>query len=309
MNKKIIPLIIITFLMLSLLIGIFIYKKYTSQLATMSNKINAVTSFYPIYFLTSKIGGDLVDVTNLTPAGTEPHDYEPTAQDIVKIKRSEMLVLNGGGLEAWSDDLKNIVGANNAKIIVLGDDLVSQEVSEGGEIVKDPHIWLNPLLTVQMAEKITVGLIEIDLANRNYYQSNFNVLKNELVNLDNEYKRELSNCKKRKIITAHNAFSYLAKEYDIEQIPIAGLSPEEEPSIQQLAEIARVARENEIKYIFFESLANPKLSETIAQEVGAQTLVISPIEGVIAEELDQGKNYFTEMRENLKNLKKAMECS
>ncbi|EKE22133.1 MAG: Periplasmic solute binding protein [uncultured bacterium] len=274
----------------------------------MSNKISVTTSFYPIYFLTSQIGGDLIDVANLTPAGTEPHDYEPTAQDIIKIKKSRLLFLNGGGLEVWSDDIKKGIGISTPKIINLGDELINQQSKENSQDKKDPHIWLSPILAIKMAEKITASLVEVDSVNKDYYQSNFDILKTELINLDSDYKKGLANCLKNDIVTAHAAFGYLTQTYGINQISIAGLSPEEEPSIQQLAEVAKIAKENEIKYIFFESLTNPKLSQTIAREVGAQTLVLNPIEGLSENDLKQGKNYLTEMEKNLENLKIALEC-
>lgn len=308
MRKESKKISIIIAMALMLFVGVFVSVKNRNAPATMDDKISVVTSFYPIYFLTAQIGGDLVNVYNLTPAGIEPHDYELTSQDIVKVKKSKMLVLNGGGLEVWSNDLKKIVGINNPKVVLLSDGLINQEMIENGENKKDPHIWLSPSLAVKMSEKIVANLIEIDSGNKEYYQSNFNVLKTELINLDVSYKKELANCGKRSIITAHNAFGYLAKDYGISQISIAGISPEEEPSIQKLAQVAKIAKENEIKYIFFESLSNPKLSQTIAREVGAETLVLNPLESLSKEDIERGKNYFTEMKENLNNLKKALEC-
>ena len=123
------------------------------------------------------------------------------------------------------------------------------------------------------------------------------------------YRQGLSNCAEKNIITSHAAFGYLATTYGLNQVSISGLSPDAEPSPQQLADIVKFAKDSHVKYIFFESLVSPKLSQAIANEVGAQTLVLNPIEGLSDEELAQGKDYFSIMRNNLKNLQTALQCA
>lgn len=307
-SKKISMSVIIA-MALVLFVGVFVAVKNINTPATMDNRISVVTSFYPIYFLASQLGGDLVNVANLTPAGTEPHDYELTAQDIVKIKKSELVFLNGGGLEVWGDDIAKSFKLGKPEIVILGDALINQEINSESGTKKDPHIWLSPTFAIKMAEKIATELSRIDPQNKSYYESNLSILKTKLINLDSAYEVGLKNCKRKDFITAHSAFGYLAQTYKLKQVSIAGLSPEEEPSSQQLAEVAKFARENEIRYIFFESLTSPKLSETIAKEVGAQTLVLNPIEGLSQTEINRGKNYLTEMEKNLENLKIALECN
>lgn len=319
MNRKRIKLFLVAMLCLVLAGLVFIYFKNNNKISVISDdRINVATSFYPIYFLTSEIGGDLLNVINITPAGTEPHDYEPTAQDILQIGKSELLFLNGGGLEVWSEKVLNVMNLDGPKVVVVGEELINKEAitlrtNEESEynkaIQKDPHVWLDPVLMIRMAEKISTELSNVDLENATYYQNNLGSLKNKLVELDSDYEVGLQNCKTRNFVTAHSAFGYLAERYELNQISIAGLSPEEEPSSRQLAKVAEFAKENQLKYIFFESLTNPKLSETIAKEVGAQTLVLNPIEGLSSEDASQGKNYFTEMEKNLENLKVALECN
>lgn len=126
--------------------------------------------------------------------------------------------------------------------------------------------------------------------------------------LDKDYRSGLSKCNKKDIITSHAAFGYLAKEYGFNQLAIAGLSPDEEPTLQTLKNISDFAKKNNVQYIFFESLVSPKLSETIANEVGAKTLVLNPLEGLSIQDIAEGKNYFTEMRSNLNQLKIALQC-
>lgn len=283
-----------------------------------SSKIKVVTSFYPLYFFTSEIVGDKADVSNLIPSGVEPHGYEPTARDMTLIESSNLLVLNGGGLEGWGENIQSNLNKDKTKVVVAGEGLTTKimEEEEHEEHAEeghhhdgiDPHIWLSPILAQQMVDKIEFGLSEIDPNNSSYYKSNAEVLKNKLSVLDEEFKKGLATCGSKDIITSHAAFAYLASAYGLNQIPIAGLSSEEEPSSKEMAEIVKFAKDNNVKYIFFESLISPKLSETIAKEIGAQTLLLNPIGGLTEDEINSGKDYFSEMRNNLANLRIALKC-
>ena len=272
-------------------------------------KISVVTSFYPLYFFAHRIGGDKADVTNITPAGSEPHDYEPTPQDMAKIEKSQLVVLNGGHLEAWGDDVEKNIDPKNTAIVVAGEGLTTQQVEEEGETITDPHVWLSPLLAEKMVDKITEGFVKADMGNKDYYQANGSALKQDLARLDTAYRSGLTSCQSKDIITSHAAFGYLATTYGLNQVPIAGLSPDAEPSSQELIDIAAFAKKNNVKYIFFESLVSPKLAQTVATEVGAQTLVLNPIEGLTDEELAENKTYLTEMQSNLDHLKIALRCN
>lgn len=291
--KIFIPLIILLLVSISL----FFYNNKKNK----DDKILVVASFYPVYFVTSQIGGDLIELKNLTPDGLEPHDYELTTGDLIEVRKSDLLVINGGGVESWENKVPEIKG-NSQKVIVLANEL-------GNEGIKnDPHYWLSPRLMIKEAEKISLELSRIDPKNHQYYNSNLDILRTKLTNLDNLYKKELLNCKKRDIVTSHEAFGYLTRDYDLKQVSIAGLSSQEEPSLEKMVEITNFAKGNDIKYIFFESLVSPELSEAIAREIGAQTLVLNPIEGFTNEEIGRGENYFTAVDKNLNNLKIALEC-
>ncbi len=286
-------------------VGIF---KHSVNNSTLNKNLQVSASFYPLYFFSSQIGGDKATVDNITPAGAEPHDYDPTTQDIANIEKGNMLILNGG-VEAWGDKIKANLTGTNVKVVVAGDELLSKQLVEAGETMKDPHVWLNPDLAKKEVEKITEGYIAIDPGNTNFYKENQTTLDKKLDQLDSEYKAGLANCQSKDIITSHAAFAYLAERYGLNQVAISGLSPDEEPSAQQLADVATFAKKNNVKYIFFESLVSPKLSETIANEVGAKTIVLDPIEGISDDDIKQGKNYFTVMEDNLKNLQTALSCS
>ena len=160
-----------------------------------------------------------------------------------------------------------------------------------------------------MVDRIASGYQQSDPNNKNYYQANADSLKAKLQQIDLAYRQGLSHCLTKNIITSHAAFGYLAKTYGLNQVAIAGFSPDAEPSPQQLAVIAKFAEQNQVKYIFFESLVSPKLAQTIASEIGAQTLVLNPLEGLSDQELAQGKNYLSVMQDNLSNLQTALQCT
>lgn len=291
-----------------------------------AQKLQVVTSFYPLYFIASEIGGDKAEVRSITPAGVEPHEYEPTPQDLVAIQRSDLLILNGAGFEAWG---ANVVSAiPSSKVLLAGEALATLEGNpheheheheheegheheheeEHEEHVADPHVWLSPVLAGKMADEILQSFQKADADNASYYAGNAARLKESLAALDAEYTQGLAQCDKKDIITSHAAFGYLAAAYGLRQVPISGLSTEAEPSAKDLADIANFAKENDVKVIFFESLVSPKLSQTIAREVGAQTMALDPIEGIAGDKLAAGVNYLTQMRANLANLKVALEC-
>lgn len=302
---------IIIFLVIVIVIvgGVWFFKsRATGPSAPVSTKLQVTTSFYPLYFFTTQIAGDRADVTNIIPTGAEPHDYEPSAQDIIEMTNSKLLLLNGGGLEAWGDKIAQVINPSHTLIVTVGQDITNQMVNENGANIVDPHIWLSPPLAKTIVEKIVAGFAQVDPNNSVYYEMNAQALLLKLDDLDNAYKTGLANCASADIITSHAAFGYLATAYHLNQIPIAGLSPDAEPSPKQLGDIVQLAKKDNIKYIFFESLASPKLSETIAHEVGAQTLVLNPIEGLTPDEVAQGNDYFTEMQKNLENLQLALGC-
>ncbi len=324
MNKKyVIGLVFLCFLAI---LFFALNQKTHDEVSSKSDKLQVTASFYPLYFFASEIGGDKAEVTNLTPAGAEPHDFEPTAEDMARIQDSQLLVLNGGGLEPWGEDvMKN--NSLETSIIIAGEGLTTlkgeeheheegHEEEEGTheeehahEEVLDPHIWLSPILAEKMVDKITEGFVASDTGNKDYYIANASSLKARLAELDGLYKDGLQTCADRNIITSHSAFGYLAVAYDLKQVSITGLSPEAEPSPRELADIAKFAIDNNVKYIFFESLVSPKLAQTLANEVGAQTLVLNPLEGLTEGEIKEGKDYFTEMKSNLNNLQTALQCS
>lgn len=271
-------------------------------------RITIAASFYPLYFFASRIGGSRAEVLNMTPSGVEPHDYELTPKDMANIGRSRLIIVNGGGLEPWSDRIEGIVDASKTKVIAAANGVLTrkEEGGDGAEI--DPHAWLSPIVAGSLAQSILEGFVAVDPGNAEEYRKNAKALQEELSILDVEYRDGLAHCESRDIVTAHSAFGYLASSYGLRQMPIAGLSPDAEPSLKDLGNIAAFARSSGVRYIFFESLSSPKLAEAIAKEVGVGTLVLNPIEGLTPDEEAAGMNYFSEMRSNLSHLRQALSC-
>lgn len=279
-------------------------------------KLQVYTSFYAIYDFTNKIGGDKIQLYNLVPTGTEPHDWEPTAGNMLSLETADILFYNGLGMEHWVDTVANSLDNKNITFAALSSapnlDLLNgthdhddNENHNDSDSI-DPHIWLNPQNVVREAEYIKNILSEKDPKNKNYYEQNFNDFKKNLDLLDADYKEQLSTFSNRNIVVAHEAYSYLCNAYNLTQVAINGISADAEPSPAKMAEISDFVKNNNVKYIFTEELLNKKTAETIANETGAQLLILSPFEGLTDEQIQNGDDYISVMYKNLENIKKAL---
>lgn len=285
-----------------------------------NDKPVVVTSFYPLFYFTSAIAGDTMNVISLVPPGVEPHDWEPTPQDVVAVQNSKLFIINGAGFEGWADKLIDAAG-NDDRVVVTasGIDLLSKRTAttdekkgieqENKEGAVDPHIWLDPANSQQIVLNIANALAIVQPINRELYLNNVNSLVQELTTLDNDFKQGLANCKKHELFTSHAAFGYLAERYGLIQVSLAGLSPDAEPTPSRMADLIWLGKSHNATHIFFETLASPKLAEALAREIGAIPLVLNPIEGLTQDEQLQGKNYISIMRENLHNIRIALDCT
>lgn len=265
-------------------------------------------SFYPLWFFTQQVAGDRAAVFNVTPPGIEPHDYEPTAQDLTRIEAASLVILNGAGFEPWGDKVTANVDTHRTLVVAVADDLTSLQIIQDGRTAVDPHVWLAPLIARRMVDRIAQSLEHADPAEAAEYASNASRLDSRLADLDAAYRQGLAHCATRSITTSHAAFGYLAAAYGLEQNPIAGLSPDAEPSPRQLAGVVRLAQARGVTTIFFERLVSPKLAETVAHEIGARTLVLDPLEQLTKGDLLAGRDYFSIMMQNLANLEAGLQC-
>ena len=259
-----------------------------------------VTSFFTLWDFTRQVAGERAEVVSLVPPGVEPHDWEPSPQDVVQARKARLFVYNGAGFEQGADRLlKEIAGSGALPVNTTG----GLPLADG-----DPHVWLDPVLAQAQVDAISAGLTQADPEGRAGYGERATAYKAKLAALHADFEAGLRECARRDVVTSHAAFAYLTRRYRLNQVPVLGIAPESEPSPADLARLVRFARKADVRYIFFETLVSPKLAETLAREVGAKTLVLNPIEGLTKTEAAAGKDYLALMRENLANLRTALEC-
>ncbi len=290
-------------------------------------KLSVSASFYPLAYLAEQVGGDKVSVTSVIPNGLEPHDFEPTPQNVIALRSTKAFIYNGNGLDTWAERLKPelesagvvVIAASQAvtalstveeSIIVVGEESGHEEESEVHEDhgAFDPHIWLDPIRARQISELIRDTYIALDPVNADYYRTRSAELATRLGGLHDEYEKTLANCSTRNVVVSHDAFNYLAKRYNLTMQAIAGLSPDSEPSIKRLAELTDFVKKEKVSTIFFETLVSKNLADTLAQETGVTTAVLNPIEGLTADDLAANRNYEIIMRNNLQALSQALVC-
>ncbi|MBU5294742.1 zinc ABC transporter substrate-binding protein [Anaerosalibacter bizertensis] len=295
--KKYISIVLI--IAISLLVGCA--NDNTTKKDT-DGKLVVYTSFYPQYYLAKEIGKDKIDIHSIVPNGVEPHDFEPSMKQIKEVQNANIVVYNGADMEHWMDKLLETIDKKEVDII---------NSSEFVELVKlegrpDPHIWLDPLNMDKIGLEIKNSLVKMDEKNQEFYEKNYAELSSKLQKLNEEYEAVLKDKKRDTILVSHSAFIYITEKYDIEQISVTGISPEEEPSPKVISELIDIAKTKELEYIFLETLASPKTADIIAEEAKLEVLTLNPLEGLTKKEENNGEDYISIMEKNLENLKKAL---
>ena len=272
----------------------------STALTKPASTLNIVASFYPILEFVKQVGGDRVAVTSLIPVGVEPHDFEPTIQQIQNAERADIVFFNGLGFESsWINKI------NNDKLV---DTSLGANITKGGNAI-NPHIWLDPILVKKQVKNIENALIKLDPANKEYYQNNAINFTRTLDSLDAHIRSTLQTCDKKDFIAFHDAFSYFANRYGLKQHSIQGISPEGEVLPQRIQEMVELAKNLGINVVYSEELVDPRFAEVIAGEIpNGKVLTLSPIEGIDTEEQAAGIGYLDKMRENIANLKIGLKC-
>lgn len=288
----------------------------------VDGRVSVIASFYPVAEIASRVGGDRVRVTNLTPAGVEPHDRELTSRQVDQLEDAGLVVYLGQGFQpaievvsrrnSGSLDVLEAVSLEKGAFnpVEAGEDHAGDESEDehAEESDLDPHFWLDPTLMAKAVDAVSDALVELDADGADVFGANAQAYKDELAALDAEFEAGLATCDRREMVTSHAAFHYLARRYGLAQLPIAGLSPDAEPDPSRLAELADEIREKGITTVFFEELVSPAVAETLAREVGVATAVLSPLEGLTERDAEAGKDYAAVMRENLAGLRHALGC-
>jgi zinc transport system substrate-binding protein len=272
--------------------------------AAGDGKLRVVAAFYPLQYVAEQVGGDRVLVSNLVKPGAEPHDLELQPNQVAELSRANLVVYLRGFQPAVDEGVDQQAKDKSVDAAAVGP---LHEAPPGSEEPgEDPHIWLDPTRFAAVADKVAEWLAKVDEPNRDAYLDRAHALRTKLVALDEEFNKGLAQCQRREIVTSHAAFGYLADRYKLTQIPITGLSPEEEPTPQRLAAVAQQARQHKATTIFFETLVSPKVAQSLASEIGAKAEVLDPIEGI-----DEGssEDYLSVMRSNLSTLRGALGCT
>lgn len=264
-------------------------------------KIKVSVSFNAMKEFAEAVGKDKVEITAMIPAGTEPHDFEPKAQDLVGLSSAKVFVYSGLGMEPWAE--KAVQAANNANLISVeasrGADAIKntepEEIEEHGQY--DPHIWLSLKGAELAAKNIKDALVKADPANKDYYEKNCNDYVSQLDGLYKEYNGKFRAVGKKSFVTGHAAFAYLCRDFGLEQNSVEDTFAEGEPTAKQLAELVEYCKKNKVTTIFAEEMASPDVSKTLANEVGAKVETIYTMESS-----EDNLTYLQRMRHNLSKI-------
>ena len=266
---------------------------------TDNSKLQVISSFYPLHEFSQNVGQEKVDATLLVPVGVAPHDWGPTIKDVQRMQKSDLIIINGIGFENWIDNLEEtnyqgvIVDTSNG---ILDKNLSQEQINSSG----DPHIWLNPVYAQIQVQNIANAFSDSDPKNQQYYQLNAAKYIEELEFLDLKIRNELSDCN-QDFVAFHDAFSYFADEYNLNQHTIIlSNNPHGEATAKTLENVISTAKKLNIKVIFSEENVNTKTSEIIANEIDGKVLILSPIE------VFTDGTYISKMTENLNNLREAL---
>lgn len=272
----------------------------TACAATNRSGEQVVVSFYPLQYVAQRIVGSHASVSNLTKPGVEPHELELRPSQIADISAADVVFYEKGLAPSFDD----AVAQNTPEHVVDTTSTVALRQGDGG---KDPHFWQDPTLLAKAASAFTTVMAKADPDHAAAYRANDADLQADLTKLDQELEQGLAHCRTRTLVVSHDAFEYYGRRYDLDVEPIAGLSPDAEPSAKHLAQLADLARTKGITTIFNETLASPKLADTLASDVGITTAVLDPIEGLTSKDPDA--DYLSLMRDNLRAIQKAGGCT
>lgn len=303
--------------------------------AQTDESLTIATSFYPLQYVVERIVDERAEVTNIG-AGRDPHDFQPSTQDVLRLQTADLAVFQGAGFEPWADAQIDRLRADGVSVFIAADRIELQagghahaeeahaeeddhsdeadredehaaeedDHAEDDHAGLDPHTWLDPIRLSETVGQVVVEISRLDPANAATYEANAAMLQSELLQLDAEYQARLGQCALSEVITSHDAFGYVADRYGFSIHTIAGLSTQDTPSAQTLANLRTEAEEG-INAILLEENSVTAYGETLARETGLQTLSVNPVSYVIPE----GEDYMSLMRANLNSFATALNCN
>ncbi|MCM3691722.1 metal ABC transporter solute-binding protein, Zn/Mn family [Neobacillus niacini] len=299
--------------------------------------LTVYTTIYPLQDFTKKIGGEFVDVQSIYPPNVDAHTYEPSTKEMIALANSDLFIYTGAGIEGFAEKAAETLNKEDVLVLKAAEGIELMESTHSNEHHEDedehaesevhenehteseahdeeehdhgdldPHVWLDPILSIDLANNIKNSLSELMPGHATEFEANFKQLKNELENLDQEFKTTIESSKTKNLLVSHAAYGYWEKRYGIETIAITGLSPTQEPTQKELQAIIEESTEHNIHYVIFEQNVSPKIAKIIQEEIGAKSLSLHNLEAVTEENIKQKDDYFSIMRKNLETIKKAL---
>ena len=269
-----------------------------------SHGMKIVTSFYPVYSMVKAVSGDLNDV-RMIQSSSGIHSYEPSANDIAAIYDADVFVYHSHTLESWAGSLDPSLQKSKVKVLEASEGMTLDRVSglenmEAGNGVDektlyDPHTWLDPEKVAEEAQIIADKLSELDSANKAIYQKNAQSFSDKAHELTKKYQPIFEKSSQKTFVTQHTAFSYLSKRFGLNQLGIAGISPDQEPSPRQLTEIQEFVKTYKVKTIFTESNVSSKVADTLVKSTGVSLKTLNPLEA----DPQNDKSYLENLEENM----------
>ncbi len=270
-----------------------------------ADKVKVSVTFNALKEFVEAVGKDRVEISTIIPNGTEPHDFEPKARDLVKLSKADVFVYNGLGMEVWVEQA--IKAANNKNLVVVeaskGSDMIenkeAEEIDEHGKY--DPHLWIGLKGAMFEIKNIKDALVQVDPTNKDFYETNYKDYSQQLEQLYKEYSDKFKSISKKSFVTGHAAFGYLCRDFGLEQNSVEDVFAEGEPSAQQLTELVSYCKANNVTTIFAEEMASSDVSQTLANEVGAKVETIYTMESA-----EDNMSYLERISSNLSKIYESL---
>ncbi|SFQ44265.1 zinc transport system substrate-binding protein [Psychrobacillus psychrotolerans] len=299
-------------------------------------KVQIYTTVYPLQYFAEHIGGESVHVSSIYPAGANEHTFEPTQKDMMALADADLFFYIGLGLEGFVENAKKTLADEEVNMIATVDAISDEQLEEAaheeeeatstdshdhehesessedhsheghdhGDI--DPHVWMSPKISQSLALSIKDSLVEISPEQQETFEKNYDELVSELQQLDADFEEMAHNAPNKTFFVSHSAFGYIANTYGLEQLAVAGLNSQDEPSQKELTKLIDLAEEKNIEYILFEQNVSSKLTEVIQKEIGAESLVLHNLGVLSKEDIQNKETYFTLMNKNLETLRTVL---
>jgi zinc transport system substrate-binding protein len=297
------------FLAAALLASLMLFSVSCTRTETTDARLRAVATIFPVYDMARAVGGEDVTVDLLVPPGTEAHTFEPTPSDIVRLEEADVFIYNGANMEPWVGGI--LAGIKNPNLLVVDTSTGITLLTGKGDKNKgvDPHVWLDFDNAKKQVDAITAAFIKKDGAHEAAYRTRADEYNNRLDELDKLYRKALADCETRVIVSSgHLAFGYLAARYNLAVVSAFGLSPDAEPTPSRIVELIDLVKKEKVRYLFAEEMVDPRLTETIREETGAEILYVSSGHDLPKERFNRGVTLPDLMKENLEKFKRGLSC-